>query len=403
MRRATASNRAALVALVALAVAPAAHAHEPGWAPWSASPVALDPAPLEPLEREALDACGPGDAGLRQTAGAILERKRRGLPMPDLDAIAAAQRAAGEPHPWARAWAVSAASLERDAVLPRLRAWVGMGRWAKLRRCGVATGVSRDGTRTLVVVAVDALADLAPLPTRARAGQWLSVEARLRVPARGGRVVLLGPSGAPRTVPSWFDGSTLRARFAPDRPGELSVQVVADLAGGPRPVLEASVLADVEPPTTDAGQPAPGEDVATAATDADTLAAMIAAARSASAVPALARDPRLDAVAARHAERMARTHELAHDAGDGDPAERVRAEGVDARDLGENVAHAPTLALAHRALWKSPSHRANLLGPFVRFGVAVVRDERAEPGSSRSSFAEATSSAAAAGSRCPPG
>jgi uncharacterized protein YkwD len=369
---------AAPVALVGISVAWGTQAQEPAWAAWSASPVALDPKSLDPLERAALEACGPGEAGLRHTAEAILERKRRGLPLADLDAIAAAQRAAGEPHPWARAWAVSAASLERDAVLPRLRTWLGTGGRASLRRCGVATGPSRDGQRTLVVVAVDALADLAALPTRARAGQWLTVEARLRVPASGGRVILLGPSGAPRTVPTWFDGSTLRARFAPDRPGELAVQVVADLAGGPRPVVEATVLADVDPPATDAPQPAPGEEVATAASDADTLAAMIAAARSASGVPTLVRDPRLDAVAARHAARMASAHELAHDAGDGDPAERVRAAGVDARDQGENVAHAPTLALAHRAIWRSPSHRANLLGPFERLGVAIVRDERGD-------------------------
>jgi uncharacterized protein YkwD len=76
---------------------------------------------------------------------------------------------------------------------------------------------------------------------------------------------------------------------------------------------------------------------------------------------------------------MAAAHDLAHDAGDGSPVDRLRAAGLDARDVGENVAHAPSIALAHRALWASPSHRANLLGAeFDRVGVAVSRDERGD-------------------------
>jgi len=49
--------------------------------------------------------------------------------------------------------------------------------------------------------------------------------------------------------------------------------------------------------------------------------------------------------------------------------------GLHVRVCGENVAHAETLALAHRALYASPSHRANLLSSsFDRIGVGVVRD-----------------------------
>ncbi|HEY6459592.1 MAG TPA: CAP domain-containing protein, partial [Polyangiaceae bacterium] len=75
-----------------------------------------------------------------------------------------------------------------------------------------------------------------------------------------------------------------------------------------------------------------------------------------------------------HAERMAATRTLAHDAGDGDPLERLRVAGIALRAAGENVAHAGTVSLAHRALWGSPSHRANVLGSYARLGVGVVRD-----------------------------
>ena len=52
------------------------------------------------------------------------------------------------------------------------------------------------------------------------------------MPATGAHVVLVGPGGEPHNLPSSFDGTTLRARFAPDRPGAFTVQVVADVATG---------------------------------------------------------------------------------------------------------------------------------------------------------------------------
>jgi uncharacterized protein YkwD len=201
----------------------------------------------------------------------------------------------------------------------------------------------------------------------------------MRTPASGGRVVVMHADEAPRTVPSWFDGATLRARFTADRPGEMAVQVVADLETGPRPVLEATVFADVDPPSHEEEHAAPGEDAAVGASDDDRLAVMVAAARGTAGLPPLGRDSRLDAVAREHAKRMAAAHELAHDAGDGDPLERLRDAGLDPSRAGENVAHAASVSLAHRALWASPSHRANLLGrDYDRLGVAVVRDEHGD-------------------------
>jgi uncharacterized protein YkwD len=106
---------------------------------------------------------------------------------------------------------------------------------------------------------------------------------------------------------------------------------------------------------------------------------MVFAARAVAGIRPLVRDRRLDALALAHAVRMAARHDLSHDAGDGSPVDRLRAAGLDARDFGENVAHAQSIALAHRALWASPSHRANLLGgDFDRVGVGVARDERGD-------------------------
>jgi hypothetical protein len=365
--------------LALIAWAPAFAAEPPiAWSAWSVSPVPIDPTDLVPIERSALARCGAGEAGLRDTARAVVARRLQGLPMPELDRIALLQRAAGEPHPWARAWVATGRTLDSGATAAKLDAWLALAPLGALRRCGVASGASADGTHAIAVVAIEALADLAPLRTRARPGQWLTVEARLRVPASGGEVIVLGPSGCPRPLATSFDGAVLRARFAPEEPGEFSLQVMADVAGGRRPVLEATVLVGVEPPTQE-DRIAPGEELAEGGPDAERLARMITAARASVGLQPLARDPRLDAVARDHAVRMVRAGELAHEVGDGDPLDRLRAAGIDATYAGENIAHASTLSLAHRSLWASPSHRANLLRrEFDRVGIGVVRDERGD-------------------------
>jgi uncharacterized protein YkwD len=205
----------------------------------------------------------------------------------------------------------------------------------------------------------------------------LTVEAHLRAPARGAHVLVLGPSGAPRSLLTSLDRSTVRARFAPERSGMFTVQVMADVAAGPRPVVEASVFADVEPSQTPAGDAAPGEEAAAPARDdAEALARMLAVARSEAGQPALERDPTLDQLALAHSVRMRRAQVLAHDAGDGDPQERLDVLGLGARLAGENVAHAPTLVQAHRTLWASPAHRLNMLrAEFQRVGIGVARGD----------------------------
>jgi uncharacterized protein YkwD len=321
--------------------------------------------------------------GLRDAARAVVAERLRGLALPEPEMLSFVQRAAGEPHPWPRVWVVTARAAFDQDTFRKLDAWLAttsMTELVPLRRCGVAAGVSSNGTMALAVVAIDALADLAPIPTRVRTGQWLTIETTMRVPARDGKVVIMGPSGAPRSVPTWFDGTTLRARFSPDSPGEHSLQVIANLASGPRPVIEATIFVDVDPSAATPWHDAPGEALSDGPKDdCDSLAHMLAAARVFSGLEPLVRDPRLDAVASAHAAQMARAQRLAHDLGDGDPLDRLHDAGLEPRDAGENVAQASTIALAHRAQWWSPSHRANMLrGAQNRLGIGVARDEHGQ-------------------------
>jgi uncharacterized protein YkwD len=336
------------------------------------------PADAQLTDREAdLQAhCGAFEGGLRSVATLLVARRIRGLPYLDLDGLSFAQRSAGEPHVWPRAWVVSGRALDPEATVKKLEAWRSSFQDIGIRRCGVATGFAPDGSEVVAAIALDALADLAPIPVRVRSGTWQNVDAALLVPATGAQVVIMGPSGQPQPVPTSFDGARVHARFDADRPGPFTVQVVADVATGPRPVLEAELFADVSPPRSTPNLAAPGEAAGAGAPDEESaLAAMVGALRKAEKLRPLVRDARLDAVARAHAARMREAHTLGHDVGDGDPAERLANAGLSARETGENVAHAQSVVLAHRALYASVSHRENLLNPdFANLGVAVLDD-----------------------------
>jgi uncharacterized protein YkwD len=377
-----------LLALLPLAIASAAWSAEAradnagvrvgpdtalGWAPVTFSPQS-PPAITEELQRR----CGVVEAGLTVVARQVAERKAKGLAYLDVDGLAVALRAAGEPHVWPRAWIVSGKSpLDEQDTRTKLDVWRRSFSGQGERRCGVATASAADGSEVVAAVALDVLADLTtPLPTRTRAGTWLTIEAKLVVPASAAKVVVVAEGTAPRTLVSSFDVATSRvkAKFAPDRPGTFTVQVLADVAGGPRPVLEARVFADVEPPTTLPDTSAPGESAGANVSDpATALAHMVDALRAEQKLKLLARDPRLDAVALEHARKMKDARTVAHDVGDGGPADRLQNANVPASVAGENVARAASAIAAHRMLWASPSHRANLVrADFDRLGVGVV-------------------------------
>lgn len=325
----------------------------------------------DPLTRLVLDACGGGDAALAEMARARLDARTRGEVPPSLRALS---RRFASPYVAPRELA---ATLGEAARPESLRGHVDrfVGALRPPRRCGVAVARVGDASQ-VVALAAEAGATLSPVPRTARVGQWITVDATLLTHATGAKLLLLGPSGRPRPVPTAFEahehGGHARARFAPDRPGAFLVQLLAELEDGPRPVLEFRVYADV-PAATDEELVAPGETSARGA-DAAALFEMVGAARASEDLPPLIRDPALDRLCKEHVARMARSGRIAHDAGDGDPALRAETAGVRARAVGENVARAATLKEAHRVLWASPSHRANVLSAeFTHVGVAETR------------------------------
>ncbi len=286
-------------------------------------------------------------------------------------------RRAGSPYVWARQWALYGPRLTEPDVAARLERWSAAAPAQGERRCGVVRVDAPDGQELIVAVSVDAIAWLAPLPTHVLPGAWLTVEATARaVPVTAAHVVVLGPRGRPRPLPtSFFEGRVL-ARFRADTPGRWLVQVLLETTGGPRPALEALVFAGVEGSDSPDPTPAPGEAAGAAEGDpAHALHAMLDAARASEGLGPLRRDDRLDQVAQQHAEQLLAAARLAHDVGEGDPRTRMQALGLEPYLVGENVARAASATRAHRALWASPSHRANLLDERYRsVGVGVAAD-----------------------------
>jgi uncharacterized protein YkwD len=342
------------------------------WKPSSQSP---RPAAPEPRMAPLLAACGTPDAALVEVAGRAARRQADGGALLAADELAFHLRASGDPHVWPRAWSIAGGGLDDDDLGRRIRAWVTPWNTLGQRRCGVARLTAGDGTTVVAAVAVDALADLLPLPTTARVGQWLTLDGTMLVPASAVKVVLLGPRGAPKTVPASLTGDRIHSTFSVDQPGGWVVQVLATVSTGPRPVLESMVYAGSAPPPLFVSVPAPGEGAAQGAHDDDDgMLRMINAARAFEQLAPLVRDPALDKLARVHSEEMLKARLVGHDVGTGDPSARLRAAGLTAHVAGENVAAASTLENAHRALWASPSHRGNLLlDQFTRVGVAVVR------------------------------
>jgi uncharacterized protein YkwD len=319
--------------------------------------------------------CDGRDGALDAVAARLAKRTLANQPPLPPTEIHFSLRAEGSPYVWVRAWSLDGQKLVDGDVRERAKRWLGSFDDGGQRRCGFAKQTS-GGREVMYAVAADVIAELDPLPTQTRTGQWLKVSAKMLVPASEAKVVVLGPRGAPKPVPTSLTGNTVKATFSADAPGTWMVQVLATVDGGPRPVAEAIVSVDAPPPRTLDSRSVPGEQAMEGKSDdADAMFAMLNGARRSEQSRVLTRDPRLDKIAEEHAQAMQTARRLGHDVGAGSAADRMRAQNLVFTMAGENVARAASIRRAHRALWASPSHRGNLLDPrFQATGVGVAKD-----------------------------
>lgn len=89
-------------------------------------------------------------------------------------------------------------------------------------------------------------------------------------------------------------------------------------------------------------------------------------------------DTALRTVARRHSADMFERGYFSHITPEGTgAADRIRKAAIPFRTVGENLALAPTLNIAHRGLMESPGHRANILHDrFGRVGIGVLQSRR---------------------------
>jgi uncharacterized protein YkwD len=322
--------------------------------------------------------CGIGDEGLRKVAERTLDDYIKTGVLPNSETLVARLRDVGLPYVWVRAWAGHAAS--RAALFPELGSWATSNAPIGSRRCGLAFDASQ--TRA-VALQVDVLADVAPIPRQGSVGQWLPFEARLWVPVTEVALIALGPKGLPHGVPVTTSAEgRVRAHLPLAAPGRWLFQLLPTTESGARPAAEIEVFVGQSIPQNPIIEPVPGEtsvECSDEACDVAWLLDMVNRARDSERLPPLQRSPMLEQLARQHADAMRDARRLAHDLGEGDAYIRSANHLPSLHLLGENLAHAGSTLDAHRALWRSPSHRRNLLHrDHTHMGVGVARGERGD-------------------------
>ena len=99
--------------------------------------------------------------------------------------------------------------------------------------------------------------------------------------------------------------------------------------------------------------------------------------RTAIGLPPLVFDEALREVARAHSREMFERSYFSHTSPvTGSPADRARQAGIMPRVIGENLAYAPNVRIAHEGLMNSPGHRENILRPtYGRVGIGVIKSE----------------------------
>lgn len=227
----------------------------------------------------------------------------------------------------------------------------------------------KDGKSAVVAIFVRRLVELSPLPRRVKQKTWL-VRGRAD-PKDQLEALLLGPCDRglsacgreTRTVAHRFDRGVLSVPLALAEPGRYAFELLVTRERGPEvAALWFFDFGDAREPEQQAAL--------------DDLGGLIDRARSDKELAPLELDPALRTAASAHAAEVCKTMIAAHHStASGTPADRAKKAGYKGR-VTENVAIAPSIAVAHANLMKSPSHRRNILDPLASAsGLAVVKKD----------------------------
>jgi len=235
-------------------------------------------------------------------------------------------------------------------------------------RIGVAAAEMKDGGAVVCALSAVHRTTLARIPGRVEAGHIVDVSGKLGAGLSNPRLFVTRPSGDVEEIELEAAGDTFAAKVPLTGRGEHSIEVLADGSGGPEVAAIRRVFAGVAPPTKPPPEARAGDGLTG-------VAQSIARLRSSHGLPALQRDPELDAAAEAHSREMARLRTFAHVLPtDGSLGDRLRARGYAYRSIGENIGLSSDVATAHEAIVGSPAHLANLLDPrHRRLGLGAAR------------------------------
>jgi uncharacterized protein YkwD len=241
-------------------------------------------------------------------------------------------------------------------------------RSCRFNRAGVAAAVTPEGDAVVCALTVDHQTDLSPIPGRVEEFETVTVAGQLAPGLTNPRLFVTRPTGEVAEIGLQAAGGAFSTRVSLNETGEHSIEVLADGPGGPQVVALRRVFAGVKPPSSPPPEVKIGKGLAGVEEAIDHL-------RASRGLPALARDPVLDATAEAHSREMARTKTFAHVLpSDGTPGDRLRARGYPFRTAGENIGLAEDAGEAHEAIVSSPAHLANLLDPrHRRLGLGAAR------------------------------
>ena len=246
-------------------------------------------------------------------------------------------------------------------------------RSCRFNRNGVGAAVLPSGEALVCALAANHGTNLSPIPGLVEPGASVEVKGRLAPGLTHPRLYAMRPSGEVEELKLATGPAGFSAQVLLRDKGEHSLEILADGAGGPQVCALRRVFAGVPAPTSSPPEPPAGRGL-------PGVEASIHALRAAHGLPALERDPELDAVAEGHCREMVRLRTFAHVLPtDGNLTDRLRKRGYAYRMAGENIGLSDAAETAHDAIVGSPAHLANLLDPrHRRLGLGAVKGATSE-------------------------
>ena len=272
---------------------------------------------------------------------------------------------------------------DMDAVRARLQGLLdGIAPDGHVVRVGIGEAYVPGATRPryIAILVSRRRVEISPAARRIHPGGTWVLSGTLPLGYEQPSALVLRPSGLLESLDIRSAGRRFSLRVpAGDEVGTLQVSVGATGPYGPGPLLQLPVEVGQDPPKTFQTVMPPDESGIASVQHGEALAwRLLNQDRERFGLPALPRDPELDAVARAHCVDMREHHWFGHHSEEtGGPGDRLAAAGYRAATYAENVAQGGSIHGAEEGLLHSLGHRRNILSSrFTRVGIGMAARRR---------------------------